>query len=80
MKKTLLLTGAALFILSSTSCLIKARVCNCTYTDQTGSTGTTSEEYLGGMFGTSKKQQKQACSDKEKSLQSSYASASCSLN
>lgn len=80
MKKTLLLAGAALFIMSSSSCLIKARVCNCTYTDQSGTTGKTSEEYLGGMFGTSKKQQKQACTDLEKSLQSTYASATCTLN
>jgi len=80
MKKTLLLTGAALFILSSTSCLIKARVCNCTYTDDYGTVQTYQEEYLGGMFGTSKKQQKQACSDQEKSFQSIYGNASCTLN
>lgn len=80
MKKTLLLTGAALFILSTTSCLVKSRVCNCTYTDSNGYVQTQQEEYIGGLVGTSKKQQITACDNFEASLISNYGAANCTLN
>ena len=79
MKKTLLFIGVAAFVLSTSSCLVKARVCDCTYTDG-NQVYTQQEDYIGGAFGTSKKQQKQACKNLEASLNSSYNNtATCTL-
>lgn len=81
MKKTLLFLGVCAFVLSTTSCLVKSRVCSCSYTDQSGTFQTFSEEYIGGMMGTSKKSQKAECDNLEASLKSQYgASANCDLN
>lgn len=79
MKKGLLILGAVAMVIGSSSCLIKSRVCNCTYVDG-GVTYTTEESYVGGALGTSKKQQQTSCDNYEASLASSYTSANCELN
>lgn len=79
MKKSILILGAVAMVIGSSSCLIKSRVCNCTYTVD-GVTHTTEEEYVGGALGTSKKQQQTSCDNFEASLASQYTSANCELN
>lgn len=80
MKKGLLILGAVTMVIGSSSCLIKSRVCNCTYTDSNGSITTYEEPYVGGALGTSKKQQQTSCDNLEASLASTYTSANCELN
>jgi|GEM_PF-1360644 len=80
MRKSILILSAVAMVVGSTSCLLKSRVCNCTYTDSSGTVGTYEEPYVGGALGTSKKQQQTACDNLEASFKSQYASASCELN